>query len=179
MSFFSKTSAATSERLAAAVSALGAAGFQVAADAPIPAPEAVASAIESRIKAATDPLSAQLATAQARADGLSAALVAVGVSLPDLSAADFAPGASGAEAPAVAAVRGAIEATVARRSAKTIAATGHPAAVPVPRDDAADSATAGAPASAEEFLQRYEALSVSDPAGAQAYWRKHKSQFVR
>ena len=179
MSFFSKTSAAATERLTAALSALDAAGIKIEAAAPIPAPEAVASAIEARIKAATDPLASQLAASQARVTGLTAALAASGIVLPDLAATDFAVAEGATEAPAAAKLRTAIEATVSRRASQAIAATGHPAAIPVPRTVPAADASSAAPANAEEFVQRYEAMSASDPAAATAYWRKHKSLFVR
>lgn len=173
MSFFSKTSAAATERLTAALSALDAAGIKIEAAAPIPAPEAVASAIEARIKAATDPLTSQLAAAQARADSLTAALAATGIALPELAAADFAAAEGATEAPAAAKLRTAIEATVSRRASQAIAATGHPAAIPVPRTES-DGSDAKTPA---ELMTEFAA--ISDPAKRADFYAKNKAQLFR
>ena len=173
MSFFSKTSAAATERLTAALSALDAAGIKIDAGAPIPAPEAVAAAIEGRIKAATDPLASQLAASQARVTGLTAALAASGIVLPDLAATDFAVAEGATEAPAAAKLRTAIEATVSRRASQAIAATGHPAAIPVPRTEA-DGADAKTPA---ELMTEFAA--ISDPAKRADFYAKNKAQLFR
>ena len=173
MSFFSKTSAAATERLTAALSALDAAGIKIDAAAPIPAPEAVASAIEGRIKAATDPLASQLAASQARVTGLTAALAASGIVLPDLAATDFAVAEGATEAPAAAKLRTAIEATVSRRASQAIAATGHPAAIPVPRTES-DGSDAKTPA---ELMTEFAA--ISDPAKRADFYAKNKAQLFR
>ena len=97
--------------------------------------------------------------------------------LGEFKADDFkiAEGKTIADTAGAQAVKLAVETAIAAKSAKQIAATGHPHAIDVPAGDDKAGDTTATPASAADFLATYK--SIKDPGEANAYFRKHSHRF--
>lgn len=138
---------------------------------------------KSAIAAATDPLNAQIATFAAGALELAAfkqGIADAGLKVGDFITADKAEGktpedkAKAAASANAATVKTAIETAVAGKSAKQIAATGHPHALDVPPGGGEAPKAADVPASKADFHATLDTLKGAERT---AYFRKHKAKF--
>jgi hypothetical protein len=198
---------AANAKINALVALIVASGFQKISAEAVADPKTEASALPSvddfkahlqtqqkaAVDAAVSPLNAQIAGLNTKvgelagkvadADILREGITGAGVKLGDFVTADKAEGktpedkANAAKAANVATVKGAIETAIASKSAKQIAASGHPNAIDVPagKQEETSASNPGTPENAEEFKKNLRA--IKDPGDRQAYYRKHKAKF--
>lgn len=174
--------AAAQKQIASLTALIASTGFKIEAGAEASV-EAFKAHLDSQTKTAVDaalaPVAAQAATATVEAAGLRAGIIAAGVKLGEFKAEDFkvGEGKTASDSAAAAGIKTAIETAVAAKSAKQIAASGHPHALPIANDAPEASGGESVPQSKEEFLKAHAA--IADPGQKTAYFRKYRARFSK
>lgn len=174
--------AAAQKQIVSLTALIASTGFKIEAGAETSV-EAFKAHLDAQTKTAIDaalaPVAAQAASATAAHAGLLAGIQGAGVKIGTFKAEDFvvAEGKTAADTSAATSIKTAIETAIAAKSAKQIASSGHPNALPIANDAPAAATGETAPQSKEEFLQAHAA--ISDPAKKTAYFRKYRANFAK